>query len=237
MMRALLVTFLATFLAACGGQTGSTPGALPKPVQVAVGEIDAAPDTVLNDPGFAARISQRMSGLTAYSIRTETVKRAGAIIRTQLVASLRAGGLPAEAAETDNPRGDIVILLVTGRLRSLDDAAMRQRKLAPIGAGRARVVADIKVAHATTGFDSKTILTFEAEDNAAPVQAGRQAPPAAPAAAPGGEPLSPEIDAHLRRIANAAAERILAMAAEQGWTKGAGGARRRDDVAPVEPLP
>jgi hypothetical protein len=189
---------------------------------VAVGEVDAAPDTVLNDPGFAARISQRMSGLTGYSIGRETAARAGATVRAQLVASLRAGGLPAEAADTENPRGDIVTLLIVGRLRNLDEAVMRQRKLAPIGAGRIRVVADIKVVHATTGFDTKTVLSFEAEDNAAPAQAGRPAA-GAPAVAP--DSLSPDIDAHLRRVANAAAERILATAAEQGWTKGSAAAR------------
>ena len=210
------VSLLAVLLAACGSQTTGGPGSLPRPVQVAVGEIEAAPDVTISDPGFATRISQRMSGLTGYSISRETVRRASATIRTQLVASLRAAGLPAEAADTDNARGDIVMLLVTGQLRSLDDAAMRQRKVAPIGAGRVRVVADIKVVHATTGFDSKTILSFEAEDNAAPAQARR--PAAAPAAAP--DSLSPDIDAHLRRVANAAAERILATAAEQGWTKG-----------------
>lgn len=230
MMRAAgiaTVALLAALLAACGGGSTGGPGSLPKPVLVAVGEFDSAADMALNDPGFAARISQRMSGLTGYSIGRETVARAGATIRTQLVASLRAGGLPAEAADTENPRGDIVTLLVTGRLRSLDEAMMRQRKLAPIGAGRVRIVADIKVVHATTGFDTKTILSFEAEDNAAPAQGGRQASAAAPATAlvAGQEPLSPDVDAHMRRIANAAAERILATAAEQGWTKASSAVR------------
>ncbi len=232
MMRAAaiaIVALVSAVLAACSGQTGG-PGALAKPGQVAVGEIDAAPDTAIADPGFAARISRRMSGLTGYSIQAETVRRAGATIRAQLVASLRAGGLPAEAADTDNPRGDIPVLLVTARLRSLDETTMRQRKLAPIGAGRVRLVADIKVVHAATGWDSKTLLTFEAEDNAAPggrqAPAGRQAAAPAPAAATAAqEPLSPDIDAHLRRVANAAAERILATAAEQGWTKGAAAGR------------
>ncbi len=219
---------LATLLAACG-QTGSTgaPGSLPKPALVAVGEFEAGPDTVFDDPGFAARIGQRMSGLTSYSIRRETVKRAGETIRQQLVASLRAGGLPAGATDTDNARGDIVTLLVTGTLRSLDEATLRQRKLSPIGPGRSRIVADIKAVHATDGLTKKTLLTFEAEDtagNAAAARTGRQMSPgggAAPAATPGAglEPLSPDIDAHMRRIANAAAERILAIAAEQGWTK------------------
>jgi len=68
-----------------------------------------------------------MSGLTDYSIRSETARRAGATVRQQLVASLRAGGLPAEAADIESARGDIVNLLVTGRLRSLDDAVLRQR--------------------------------------------------------------------------------------------------------------
>jgi len=233
---AACAAFLATLLAACG-QMGSTgaPGSLAKPALVAVGEFDSAPDTVLADPGFAARISQRMSGLTDYSIRRETVKRAGATIRQQLVASLHAGGLPAEAADTDNARGDVVTLLVTGRLRSLDEAALRQRKPAPIGPGKSRIVVDIKVVHATDGINTKTLLTFEAEDTtaggAAPARTGRQPPPAsavtAPAATPGAglEPLSPDIDAHMRRIANAAAERILATAAEQGWTRPPSAAR------------
>ena len=218
---------LAALLAGCGGQLASAPGALPKPVQVVVGELEPAPETVIVDPGFAARISQRMRGLTEYSIRGETVRRAGATMRAQLVASLRAGGLPAEAADTENPRGDIVALLVSGRYRSLDEAVLRQRRLNPIGAGRNRVVADIKVVHAATGFDSKTLLTFEAEDLSGPAPAGRSSPSAAPAAMPGAaqEPLSPDLDAHLRRIADAAAERILAVAAEQGWTKGAATAR------------
>jgi hypothetical protein len=231
----LWTAIAACAVAAACGQTGSpgAPGSLAKPVLVAVGEFDSVPDTVLADPGFAARISQRMSGLTDYSVRRETVKRAGATIRQQLVASLRAGGLPAEAADTDNARGDIVTLLVTGRLRSLDEAALRQRKLSPIGAGRSRIVADIKVVHAADGTTTKTLLTFEAEDTAgaAPARGGRQTEPAggpaAPAAAPGAitAPLSPDIDAHMRRIASAAAERIFATAAEQGWTRPPSAAR------------
>ena len=59
--------------------------------------------------------------------------------------------------------------------------------------------------------------------------AGRPTPPAVAAvsAAPGAasEPLSADLDAHLRRIGIAAAERILATATEQGWTKPAGSAR------------
>jgi len=155
-----------------------------------------------------------MSGLTDYSIRSETARRAGATVRQQLVASLRAGGLPAEAADIESARGDIVNLLVTGRLRSLDDAVLRQRKLAPAGAGRSRiVVADIKVVHAGIALDAKTLVSFEAEDNAA---AGRPAPQAAAvSAAPGvaPEPISADLDAHLRRIGAAAAERILVKAA------------------------
>ena len=117
------------FLAACGGQIDWTgaPGSLAKPVLVIVGEFESAPDIAIADPAFAAAISRRMSGLTDYSIRSETARRAGATVRQQLVASLRAGGLPAEAADTESARGDIVNLLVTGRLRSLDDAVLRQR--------------------------------------------------------------------------------------------------------------
>jgi hypothetical protein len=223
-MAIMAFALLTPLLAACGGQMGAAPGALPKPVQVAVGEIDAAPDTVISDPGFAARLGQRMGGLTGYTIGQETNRRAGATIRSQLAASLRAGGLPADVVDTDNARGDIAVLLITGRLRSLDEATLRQRRLAPIGPGRVRVVADIKVEHATTGFDRNPFMNFEAEDNAPP-PSGRAAPMATTAApVPGGEPLSPDIDAHLRRIANDAAARILAKAAEQGWT-GAGTAR------------
>ena len=162
------------FLAACGGQIDWTgaPGSLAKPVHVIVGEFESAPDIAIADPAFAAAISWRMSGLTDYSIRGETAKRAGAVVRQQLVASLRAGGLPAEAADTESARGDVVNLLVTGRLRSLDDAVVRQRKLAPVGAGRSRIVADIKVVHAGITLDTKTLASFEAEDNA---PAGRPA--------------------------------------------------------------
>lgn len=234
-VRMAVCALYAVLLAACG-QTGSTgpPGSLPKPVLVAVGEFSVAADIAIADPGFAARIGQRMSGLTDYSIRRETARRAGATIQQQLVASLRAGGLPAEAADTDNVRGDVVTLLVTGDLRSLDEAALRQRKLAPIGPAKSRIVVDITAVHATDAFTKKTLLTFEAEDMAAgagPARAARQTPPAGgvtpPAAAPGAawEALSPDIDTHMRRIANAAAERILASAAEQGWTKGPVAAR------------
>lgn len=223
-LRAGIAIAAGLLLASCG-QTSSTPGSLQKPALVAVGAFEIAPDIAIADPGFAARISQRMSGLTDYSIRQATAKRAGATIRQQLVASLRAGGLPAEAADTDNARGDIVTLLVTGTLKSLDEATLRQRKLAPIGPARSRVVADLKVVHATTGLDTKTVLNFQAEDTAAgggaPARGGRQAPvaslPGPAGAAP--EPLSPDIDAHMRRVANAAADRILGLAAEQGWTK------------------
>lgn len=211
--RVLLAAGAALALAACGSSGVDLPqaeGALKKPDNIYIAEFDADAGMEVPDQALAAQLRRRMSGLTDDAIRAELARRAGAVVQEQIVASLRAGGLPAAPGKDQDLRIDQVTLVAGGKIRNADEARGRSTVRS-----RTRVAAEMKIVYITSGTTTKTLANIVAEDSGRGA-AARNAPRQAGGAAEG---FSPEMDAHLRRVGIVAADQILAFAAQQGWAR------------------
>ncbi len=205
--------FAAALLAgACGASVVPMQegGTLAKPANVYVAEFETDAALELTDPPFSAQLRQRMPGLTEQAVRIELHRRAGRLVAEQIVAELRGGGMQASIGTDQNLRVDEITLVVGGKLRNAAPAAAARGR--PAAAPRNRAVADVRAVYVTSGVNMQNVLTLTAEDGG-----GRTT--GAPAPAPTAERLSPDLDAHLRRVAQTVAQRVLALAAERGWAR------------------
>lgn len=194
--------------------TAPQSGPLERPSKVFVSAFDPAPGSQMSDPVLGAQLKRRMSGLTDQAVAIETGQRVSAVFFSQLVAALRSAGLPAEPGSADNMRANTNAVIVEGAIRSLNEDDLRQRRQSGFGAGRVRIVAEGKLLY-RADIEQKPLTSFTAEDQSAPRAPARAAAPAAGAP----EQLSPEVDAHVRRVAQAAADRIVEYARQQNWIK------------------
>ena len=232
MLRLLGGIAIAFALAACG-QTSIqgissmlTPG-LARPEAVVVSDFDFSPDVVLLDRGFVAQLQRRMGKAPPEKIREELAARVSREIVSSMVATLREAGLPARAGGDETLIADQSALVVTGKVRSIDQGNRTQRNVVGLGVGKSEVAADVVVAHLSPS-GKKEVLTFAAEAESgvrpgaavtAPVTAARGVAAVAVAAGSGAasEKLSADVEAHARRLGQTAARRIIAYATEQGW--------------------
>jgi len=231
MLRALGGLAFALALAACGQtnvQTMSSmfsPG-LARPAAIVVSDFDFSPDVVLLDRGFAAQLKRRMGNVPPEQVREQLAARVSQEIVGTMVATLREAGLTAREGAEETIVLNEPTLLVTGKVRAIDQGNRTQRNVIGLGAGKSEVAADVVVAHLSTS-GKKEVLAFAAEAESGrrpgavvtgPLGAARGAATvAATAAGAVSEKLSAEVEAHARHLAQAAARRIIAYATEQGW--------------------
>ena len=214
----------ALLVAACAKDwVAPSGGPIERPSKFFVSAFEPAPGAQMIDPALGVQLKRRMSGLTDQAVAIETGQRVSAAFFAQFVAALRSAGLPAEPGSADNMLANTNAVVVEGEIRSLGEDELRQRRQSGFGAGRIRIVAEAKLVY-RADIQSKPLITFTAEDQASarPPAPARVAPP--PAGAP--EQLSPDVEAHVRRVAQAAADRITDYARQQNWIK----------VAPVSPV-
>ncbi len=209
-------------------QTGSSAFGLglARPHQVVVADFAFSSDVVVLDRGFTARLERKIGAIPTYERKQRTVERVNDEIVATIVSTLRAAGLEAQPGSEETLTIDQPTLVVSGRLRAVDQGNRTQRNAIGFGAGHSGVVADMAVAHYSSS-GKKPILTFTAEAQSgrrpgaaatAPIAAARGAAAAANAA--GGamsERLSADVEAQARRLGRAAGDKIVAYAKEQGW--------------------
>lgn len=231
-MRLFVGFVFALALAACG-QTSIqsmssllTPGTA-RPEAIVVSDLSFSQDVVLLDRGFSAQLKRKLGRVAPEQERDQLAKRVSQEIASSMVATLREAGLPAREGGEDTVVPDQPTLLVTGKVRAIDQGNRTRRNVIGFGAGKSEVAADIAVTHLSSG-SKKEILTFAAEAESgmrpgaavtAPVGAARGAATVAATAGAGAvsEKLSADVEAHARRLGQAAARRIIAYANEQGW--------------------
>lgn len=201
---------LSLFLAACASPQDAANVKLDKPTKIYVAPLDAAPDVPAIDPALAVRLKRDLPGLTDDAAQIELLRRYSAAVTETIVSSLRAGGLDAVPGGGERMLARDIGLMIAGKLKPADPSGTVSRAQRPSG----RVTADFTLTYYENTESAKPVLTFVTE----PENVGQ-----APAAArPGSGPaprLSPEIDAAARRMGRAAADRILAFAAEKDWIK------------------
>ncbi len=232
MLRSFIGVAFALVLAACG-QTSMqgissilSPG-LARPAAVVVSDFSFSPDVVLLDRGFSAQLQRRLGKVPPEKIREQLAARVSQEIVSSMVGTLQDAGFPARKGGDETLLADQPALVVDGKVRAIDQGNRTRRNVVGLGAGKSEVAADVVVTHLSAS-GKKEVLTFAAEAESgmrpgaavtAPLSAARGA--AAVAATAGGgaisEKLSADVEAGARRLGQAAARRIIAYAAEQGW--------------------
>jgi hypothetical protein len=208
-------------LTSFGGGGGS------KPRTVIVSDMVFSSDVVMLDRGFTARLTRKIGTIPPHERRQRTAERVNDEIVATIVATLRAAGLDAQPGSEEGLSLSDDALVVTGRLRAVDEGNRTQRNLIGFGAGHSGVVADVAAAR-ISGGGRKQVLSFTAEAHSrrrpgmvatAPVGMASGAAIAAVIAAGGvaSEKLSADVEAQARSLGHAAAEKIVAYAKEQGW--------------------
>lgn len=232
MFRVLGGLTLALALAACG-QTSIqnmssmfTPG-LARPEVVVVSNFSFSPDVVLLDKGFAAQLKRKLGKVPPDQQREQLALRVSHEIAGTMVATLNGAGFSAREGGEETIAAEQPTLLITGKVRTIDQGNQTRRKVIGFGAGKSEVAADVVVTHLSSG-GKKELLAFTAQ-----AESGRK--PGAVATAPAGiagglavsaattaggvlsEKLSADVEAEARRLGQAAAQRVITYATEQGW--------------------
>jgi len=231
-MRLLAVCFVALALAGCAqtnvsGLTVGYSGAVPRPKTILVSDLVFSSDVVALDRGFTARLSRKLGELPPDQRKQRTAERVNDEIVATIVTTLREAGLEAQTGSAEGLSLSDDAVVVTGRLRAIDEGNSTQRRLIGFGAGRSGVVADMALTHLANGA-KRELLTFTAEADsrrhpgalvAAPIGAATSVAISAAAAAGGAaaEKLSGDVEAQARSLGRAAGERIIAYAKERGW--------------------
>jgi hypothetical protein len=208
-----------------GTQTYSG-GFLVAPSTVLVSDFDFAPDVVILDQALTARIKREMKGKPADAVKAEIAQQVGNTIAEAAVAALRDAGMKASLGSIDIALGDEPTLVITGRVRGIDQGNAAKRRVVGFGAGKSQVVADAQVTHVST-IGRRNVLNFttEAESGKRPGAVARPArriagAVAGAAAGAVSEKLSGDVDALARRIGAEVAKHVIAFAGQQGWIRG-----------------
>jgi len=229
-MRYAFTCFAALLLAGCanssfGGLGGSDKVARPKTVIVTDFAFDNSVTAI--DRNYTARLERKIGGFPTFERKPRTIERINEEIVASAVATLRGAGLDAQPGGEDSVALSDGAVTVGGTLRGTEPAPS-DKKPKPIndligfGTGRPNVVADVKVL--SGGKRQLTAFTVEAPGGRSPAANAKLAASqnaaiatalAEQKAAP--ERLSPDVEAHARRLGRAVGDKVLAYAREQGW--------------------
>jgi hypothetical protein len=195
-------------------------GTSSRPRTIIVSDFVFSSDVVALDRGFTARLTRKIGTFPPHERRQRTAERVNDEIVATIVVALREAGLDAQPGSEEGLSLSDDALVVTGRLRAVDESNQAQRKEAGFGTGRSGVVADM-TASRVSGGGKRQVLSFTAAAQGGKRAASGKAENAAIAAVTvqGGasEKLSADVEAQARAIGHAAAEKIVAYAKEQGW--------------------
>jgi hypothetical protein len=209
------------------GTESVSANGLPAPKTVVVSDFVFSSDVVALDRGFTARLARKLGEIPPHERQQKTAERVNDEIVATIVATLREAGMDAREGSEESLSLSDDALIVTGRLRAVDEGNRTQRSVIGFGAGRSGVVADMQLSHFSS-HGKKQLLSFTAEAQSrrrpgaivtAPIGAATSAAISAATAVGGvaAEKLSADVEAQARSLGRAAGEKILSYAREQGW--------------------
>jgi outer membrane murein-binding lipoprotein Lpp len=211
-------------LAGCTSTAGGLGNPLPRLKTVVVTDFAMAPDLVLLDRGYTARLEHKSGALQTSERKPRTVERVNDEIVASIVATLREAGLEAQPGSEDTLTLNDEALVVGGRLRPGEQGSVGKNKPIGFAVGHGGVVAEMTVSYFSSR-GKQQLLRFSADaKGAGKPLAGKQAKAYTDAIAAvlkteNGSPekLSPDVEVQARRIGRAAGDRIVAYAKERGW--------------------
>jgi hypothetical protein len=216
-------------MAACTGVGGLQTGMIggqQKPKLILVSDFAFASEVVAIDRGYTARLERKIGAYPTYQRRQRTSERVNDEIVATIIVNLRAAGFDAQPGGEDSLTLDQTALILSGTLRPSETVTAKNKDRFGFGTGRGHVVAAMTASLFSPG-GKRQLLTFNAESTAAKrepavppkIAAARNASIASIVVAAGGpnERLSPDVESVARRLGGAIADRVIALAKEQGW--------------------
>jgi hypothetical protein len=211
-----------------------------KPKTVIVSDFSASNEIAAIDRGFSTRQESKGGNFPILERRQRTLSRVNDEIVATIVAIVREAGMAAApGTEQGLSAGDNAIL-VTGDLRPPDDFKPSQMAQVGFGPGRTKIVAEMTVTRA--GGSKEKLLSFIAVPERKGGPTGKAAVMrnaeiadvlVAESAAP--EKLSPDVEGQARRLGQAIADRIVALAKEKGWLEKPEGAEETVKLPEAKP--
>jgi Domain of unknown function (DUF4410) len=188
-----------------------------KPTTIVVSEFEVSPGAVSVERGLAPSYRRKLGKVTPDQLKAELATAVNEAVSEAMVATLVDGGLPATAGSSETANSADPIVVVSGRIRKVDDKDRMKRRLSGLPPIRSNVTAEVQVSQQAAGA-RKELIAFVGEPDSKP--SATTAPATAPtttASTGASEKLTAGVAAEARRIGNNSANRILAFATEQGW--------------------
>ncbi|HWK94993.1 MAG TPA: hypothetical protein VNR39_06195 [Pseudolabrys sp.] len=199
---------------------GGTGASSPRPKTIVVSDFVVAPEVLLIDRGYTARLERKIGAFPTHERKPRTIDRVNDEIVASIVATLREAGLDAQPGAEEGLKASSNAVVVSGRLRPSDASAKKNE--AGIGGGKSNVTADMTMS-TFSSLGKRELLTFSA-------QADAKLPSGKAASANNSEissvlgslegakeKLSADVEAAARKLGRAAGERIVSYAKVQGW--------------------
>lgn len=199
---------------------GASGSSSPRPKTIVVSDFVVAPEVLLIDRGYTARLERKIGAFPTHERKPRTIDRVNDEIVASIVATLREAGLDAQPGAEEGLKASSDAVVVTGRLRPSDSNAKKNE--AGIGGGKSNVTADMTMS-TFSSLGKRELLTFSA-------QADAKLPSGKAASANNSEissvlgslegakeKLSADVEAAARKLGRAAGERIVSYAKVQGW--------------------
>lgn len=227
-MRILTACAAALLVAGCvdtnsnlaSSTLGTGGSSSPRPKTIVVTDFAVAPEVLLIDRGYTARLERKIGAFPTHERKPRTMDRINDEIVASIVATLREAGLDAEPGAEEGLNAASNAVVVSGRLRPSDANAGKNE--AGIGGGKSNVTADMTMS-SFSSLGKRQLLSFSAEANAK-LPSGKAASAnnseiARVLASLEGanEKLSSDVEAAARKLGRAAGEKIVAYAKVQGW--------------------
>lgn len=227
-MRILTACAAALLVAGCvdtnsnlpSSKLGASGSSSPRPKTIVVTDFVVAPEVLLIDRGYTARLERKIGAFPTHERKPRTMDRVNDEIVASTVATLREAGLDAQPGAEEGLKPASNAVVVTGRLRPSDANARKNE--AGIGGGKSNVTADMTMS-SFSSLGKRQLLSFSAEANAK-LPSGKAATAnnseiAAVLASLEGakEKLSSDVEAAARKLGRAVGEKIVTYAKVQGW--------------------
>jgi hypothetical protein len=202
---------------------------LARPAAVIVDDFAASPEQVKLDRGLGARLRGAASGASDAAQHSEEIHKVTAAIAAALVEEIRKFGLPAQRSAEAPAGGGGDVLIIGGRILSIDEGNRSRRNVVGFGAGGSAVSARTEVYYDAGGAGPRLVEAFDAtaESPRKPGAVGTMGVGAATgrvaesALAGAGSGLAPGLGgdaaADGARMAKAIAKQLAGFFASQGW--------------------
>jgi hypothetical protein len=194
-------------------------GGVAKPSTIVVSEFEIMPGAVSVERGLAPGYRRKLGKKTPDQLKAELTTAVNEAVTEAMVAALIDGGLPATAGSGETAKSADPTVVVTGRIRKVDDKDRMKRRLSGLAPIHNSVTAEVQLSQQSAGA-RKELLAFVGDPDVGRkpgAAAGPATAPATTASTGGSEKLTATVATEARRIGTASAGRILVFAAEQGW--------------------